>query len=272
MEENQIGVFIRDRRLELGMTQQQLADRLGITDKAVSKWERCLSYPDITLLRELADALGVSVTELLAGRRDHLPVPVPPEVEDVVLDTVCYAETARIKNCGWRFWLFVGLTAACLTAALVLTIIYFASNYTYGVLLAVKCVAFGWAVCYPLLRFERRQVCGSLGILTVAILPFLMQFPGEWNAWAAWIAVLSVAYLWAVYFVCRRFLRERPWLAAGLSLALGVPLSAAIHGILSSRGIDSSAFGIVITAITAGACFLTDLVLRHRTENREKYR
>ena len=56
MEENQIGTFIRNRRLELGMTQQQLADRLGITDKAVSKWERCVSYPDITLLRELAEA------------------------------------------------------------------------------------------------------------------------------------------------------------------------------------------------------------------------
>lgn len=43
MEEKQIGQFIRDRRLELGLTQQQLADKLGITDKAVSKWERGLS-------------------------------------------------------------------------------------------------------------------------------------------------------------------------------------------------------------------------------------
>ena len=61
MEEKQIGLFIRDRRLALGLTQQQLADKLGITDKAVSKWERGISYPDITLLRRLADALAVSV-------------------------------------------------------------------------------------------------------------------------------------------------------------------------------------------------------------------
>lgn len=40
MEEKQIGLFIRDRRLALGLTQQQLADKLDITDKAVSKWER----------------------------------------------------------------------------------------------------------------------------------------------------------------------------------------------------------------------------------------
>ena len=50
MEEKQIGRFIRDRRLALGLTQQQLADKLDITDKAVSKWERGLSCPDIILI------------------------------------------------------------------------------------------------------------------------------------------------------------------------------------------------------------------------------
>ena len=60
MEEKQIGLFIRDRRLALGLTQQQLADKLGITDKAVSKWERGLSCPDITLLRRLAEERAAS--------------------------------------------------------------------------------------------------------------------------------------------------------------------------------------------------------------------
>ena len=72
MEDIQIGAFIRDRRLQLEMTQQQLADRLGVTDKAVSKWERSVSYPDITILRELADALEVSVSELLAEVYEEL--------------------------------------------------------------------------------------------------------------------------------------------------------------------------------------------------------
>ena len=50
-----------------GLTQLQLAGRLNVSDKAVSKWETGRGYPDITLLEALADALGVSVTELLAG-------------------------------------------------------------------------------------------------------------------------------------------------------------------------------------------------------------
>ena len=196
MEENPICLFIRDRRLELGLTQQQLADRLGITDKAVSKWERGVCYPDITLLRTLADALEVTVSELLAGQRDEA-APVPSELTDVVLDTVSYAETARRKNSGWRFWLFVALTAGCLIAALVLSIILLTvdSEHKQAMLLAIKCVAFGWALCCPLLR-SARPVRDFLLMLSFAIVPFLTQFPGWY--WTPWIALLSVIYLWAV--------------------------------------------------------------------------
>ena len=59
------GSYIRSLRTQNGMTQAQLADRLCVTDKAVSKWERALSYPDITLFPRLADLLGVTVDDLL---------------------------------------------------------------------------------------------------------------------------------------------------------------------------------------------------------------
>ena len=64
-----ISEIIKQAREELGMTQEDLAERLEVSRQAVSKWERSVSYPDITLLRELAAALEVSVTELLAGER-----------------------------------------------------------------------------------------------------------------------------------------------------------------------------------------------------------
>ena len=65
MENNTLGAYIRSRRQQNNMTQSQLAARLNITDKAVSKWERDLSYPDIKLFPKLADALGVNVSDLL---------------------------------------------------------------------------------------------------------------------------------------------------------------------------------------------------------------
>ena len=63
------GASIRALRERAGMTQRQLADQLGITDKAVSKWETDRGLPDITLVEPLACALGVSVAELLSGEQ-----------------------------------------------------------------------------------------------------------------------------------------------------------------------------------------------------------
>ena len=61
------GAVIKSLRERRSLTQAQLADRLGVGDKAVSRWETGRGFPDITLLEPLAGALGVSVIELLAG-------------------------------------------------------------------------------------------------------------------------------------------------------------------------------------------------------------
>jgi len=61
------GTMIRRLREAKKMTQQQLAEKIGVSDKAVSKWETGRGYPDITLMEPLAEALGVSVIELFSG-------------------------------------------------------------------------------------------------------------------------------------------------------------------------------------------------------------
>ena len=65
MENENIGKLISKIRKEKGMTQKDLADKLNVTDRAVSKWERGLSYPDTASLPALAEILGVSVDELM---------------------------------------------------------------------------------------------------------------------------------------------------------------------------------------------------------------
>ena len=65
-----LGAFVCRRRKELGLTQRQLADQLFVTESAVSKWERGLSYPDITLLSALCGALQISEHELLTASED----------------------------------------------------------------------------------------------------------------------------------------------------------------------------------------------------------
>ncbi|MBQ8297840.1 MAG: helix-turn-helix domain-containing protein [Ruminococcus sp.] len=68
MNQNETGALIRSLRLEQGLTQQKLADRIGVTDKAVSKWERGIGCPDPSVLGSLADALGTEVGTLLSGK------------------------------------------------------------------------------------------------------------------------------------------------------------------------------------------------------------
>lgn len=61
------GAVIKELREKNNVTQLQLADKLGVSDKTISKWETGKGYPDITLLEPIADALSVSVAELLSG-------------------------------------------------------------------------------------------------------------------------------------------------------------------------------------------------------------
>jgi transcriptional regulator with XRE-family HTH domain len=61
------GAVIKRLREEKNMTQQQLADKLSVSAKTISKWETAKGYPDITLLESIANALSVSVTELISG-------------------------------------------------------------------------------------------------------------------------------------------------------------------------------------------------------------
>ena len=69
LDKNNFAKFLTEQRKAKGYTQKVLAEKLYVSDKAVSKWERSLSMPDISLLIPLAEILGVSVTELLEGRR-----------------------------------------------------------------------------------------------------------------------------------------------------------------------------------------------------------
>lgn len=69
IDNQRFGQFVSQLRKEQGLTQRELAERLSVSDKAVSKWERGLSLPDISLLLPLAGILGVSAPELLKGER-----------------------------------------------------------------------------------------------------------------------------------------------------------------------------------------------------------
>ena len=95
---SEMGQYIAEKRAEKGLTQQQLADRLHVTNKAVSKWETGRGLPDIQMLEPLSEALGVTPAELLRCGRPE------PEAE-TVREALQYSEKRTrekiFRRIGW---------------------------------------------------------------------------------------------------------------------------------------------------------------------------
>lgn len=89
MKNKSMGELISGLRKEKGMTQRELAEQMNVTDKAVSKWERDLSCPDINSLPRLAEVLGISVEELLnTSRKDEAMESKTGAVADLVFRAI----------------------------------------------------------------------------------------------------------------------------------------------------------------------------------------
>ena len=95
MNQERIGAFIASLRAEKNLTQKELAGRLGVTDKAVSKWENGRCMPDILLLKPLCRELGITINELLNGERD---VSASTTDENLIRILKEYKQMKKVKN------------------------------------------------------------------------------------------------------------------------------------------------------------------------------
>ena len=84
MKKETFGNMVAVLRKEKGMTQLELAEKMGVTDKAVSKWERDLSFPDVSSIPKLAEILGVSVDELMQVKAESKEEPLKKKIDEIV--------------------------------------------------------------------------------------------------------------------------------------------------------------------------------------------
>lgn len=106
MEHKSLGERIKYHRKRLGLTQEQLAERMGVSAQAVSKWENNLSCPDISVLPELADVFGISLDELM-GRSSQVCEAEPVEAEEEKSDYSWHWEAPMRKRHSIIFAIFV---------------------------------------------------------------------------------------------------------------------------------------------------------------------
>lgn len=120
MNLDKTGQLIADTRKEMNMTQRALAEKLGVSDKAVSKWERGLSFPDIGLLQPISRVLGLSLVALISGEQSEKEV--REAVADIVDDAVVISnsELKRKKKQYLRrmiligVCIFIGISIVCI--------------------------------------------------------------------------------------------------------------------------------------------------------------
>jgi len=114
MNQEKIGNFILELRKEKNMTQQELADRIGVTDKAISKWENGRGMPDLSLMKPLCKELGITINELISGERIDKKE-YQEKLEENFLNTIDYSNK-KIKRTNKIFKIFIGTIIIIITS------------------------------------------------------------------------------------------------------------------------------------------------------------
>ena len=115
MDTKKFGLFVAELRKGKGMTQVELADKLQVTDKAVSRWERGIGFPDIEMLEPLSDALGVTVLELL--KSEHIPQ------KEISIEgaSQAFIDTIDVAKTQVKMWKQIMTAAAWIVAMILLS-------------------------------------------------------------------------------------------------------------------------------------------------------
>lgn len=105
MDQNKMGLFIKDMRKEKGFTQEQLAETLGVSNRSISRWENGANMPDFDIVIHLAKFFNVSIEELLDGEKKEDIV--NKEKEEAMLKVSDYENEVKLKMSRRVRWIFV---------------------------------------------------------------------------------------------------------------------------------------------------------------------
>lgn len=171
MDAKKLGQFIAEIRKEHNMTQAELASKLHVTDKAVSKWERGLGLPDINSIEPLADALDISVAEVMQAERIQTDHVTPENASAMLTNAFDMVKQQRRQERKHHTLIFVGVFLA-------IVLIFLGDTMGWmglvGVVAPCLCVALAIGfVIYGIWRKRNHLPCAR----TFIIATVLMLFP-----------------------------------------------------------------------------------------------
>lgn len=270
------GIYISELRKACGMTQRELAEQLNVTDKAVSKWERGISCPDVGLILPLAEILHVSASSLLNGEREEESETAKDEhIVEKALRYAGHSVSFRIKNIRKYIVIFVTCTAFIAMCVCLISDICINQKLTWSWITSASLI-FAWLLTMTLCKAKQDVMIRSLLImLSLCIMPYLyilrmvLAQPLILSLGIC-ISIIALIGLWSIYVINCRW-NQRRFLASALSLLVLLPVTLGInHSVtlfMESYQVDLLN-DIINTASILGLallCFVLDMISRNKS-------
>lgn len=230
----EIGKFIAECRKKKNLTQAQLAEKLNITDRAVSKWETGKSMPDSSIMLDLCEILGITVNELLSGEEVNMEI-YEQKADENLIALKRKAENNMTKNTIvsilFSVTLLIGIMV-CLICNIAIS-----GGLTWS-LIPVSSIVFAWVISFPSVVLGKRGIVVSLISLSVFIIPYLFLLSSliktkEVFSIGSFMAAASIIFLWIIVAVFNRIGKTRKLIAFGIIFLLAIPFMFIINGMLS---------------------------------------
>ncbi len=232
---NQIstGKFIACCRKEKGLTQAQLAEKLNITDRAVSKWETGKCMPDSSIMVELCNILDVTVNELLSGERIEMN-----NYEEKVNENLIALKRKDENNMNkntiisiiYSITMAIGILVCCICD------IAISGTLTWS-LIVLSSILITWLATFPVILLGKKGVLLSMIAISILTIPYMYILSvlvkvSEVFSIGGIMSLISIVFLWITYILYYRF-KERKLFATGIVLLSAIPFTFLINIILS---------------------------------------
>lgn len=269
MNQENIGKFIAKCRKGKNLTQAQLAEKLNITDRAVSKWETGKSMPDSSIMLELCEILGITVNELLSGEKIDME-----NLEKKADENLIALKRNEENNIRKNVVISIIFSVTLLIGLIVCAIcdIAISGNFTWS-LIPISSIISAWVILFPVMILGKKGLLGGLISISIFLIPYLyilsdlLSVKAVFNIGAI-MSLISIVYTWILFGIFNR-LKSRKLFATGVIFLSGIPFILLINIILSK--LISTPFidvwdilSLFIILIAAFAFFVCDYSQRKR--------